>query len=154
MPLPGQHNLGILPPPDYLELGQRHEARFLGGCFVNRAQTGGNFLAILPGHLCQRIPDLVDKATLNFGLEIYGPKASGRPVSPSTAKINKSFTPRFLNSLTTLSQYLADALCPSQMPRHSFFPSRLMTTIRYAATFLTRPSSRSLRNSASMNTIA
>ena len=64
--------MGVLPAPGGLELGQSHEAGFLCWSGVDRAQGAGNLLAVLPGHLRQRVPDLVNEATLDFGLGIHG----------------------------------------------------------------------------------
>jgi len=65
--------MGVLPPPGFLELGQGHEAGFLCWSGVDRAQGAGNLPAVLPGHLRQRVPDLVNQAALNLRLGIHGP---------------------------------------------------------------------------------
>ena len=51
VPFPGQHDMGVLSSPGFLEFGQGHETGFLCWSGVDRAQGAGNLLAVLPGHL-------------------------------------------------------------------------------------------------------
>lgn len=46
-------------------LGQGHETGLLCWSSVDRAQGAGNRLALLPGYLRQRVPDLVNEAALD-----------------------------------------------------------------------------------------
>lgn len=75
--------MGILPSPDFLELSQRHEASLFSRSGIDRTQGGDNRLAILSGHLRQLIPDLVNEATLDFGLRVHGSdrfREAGQPI--------------------------------------------------------------------------
>src|SRR6266704_1380031 len=64
--------------------------------------------------------------------------ASGKPVSPSTQAMKRSFTPRFCSSVKTENQNLASSVCAIHIPRSSFCPSISTPSTREMDFLITR----------------
>lgn len=102
------------------------QSLFFSGCFIDRFQILGHRFPLFPGDVTKRVSDLMNDTFLNFFPGKTASIAYEIPMRLSTEKISTSASPRFLSSLSTMSQYLADSVSQTHIPRHSLSPSRLI----------------------------